>query len=193
MQSKLIENSKQLSSTAQKILEKTKVVQILSHLGQVETIGSLRLQLMYRLDIDLFVLSDTVDKDKAREITKLFIDQNMFQTVALADCQTYPEKDFPKGFYWELKVVDEDKYWKFDIWYLKPEEEYAKLVLGSIKKFEPELQKHPQKVELILQIKQAYFDGVKYKDKVKGFDIYTAVLENGIESIEAFEKWTIQK
>ena len=46
---------------------------------------------------------------------------------------------------------------------------------------------NPEKAEIILKIKEAYFDGVKYKDKIKSFDIYTDVLENGIISVKDFE------
>lgn len=76
--------------------------------------------------------------------------------------------------------------WKFDVWYLKPDERYTNLVSDSISKFEKILSENPGKRETILKIKEAYFDGVKYKDKVKSFDIYTAVLENGINSVEEF-------
>ena len=110
----------------------------------------------------------------------------IFQTVALADYQTFPAYDMPLGFYWELIIPYENKNWKFDVWYLKPEEKYTDMVLSSIKRFESALAKNPEKSETILKIKEAYFDGVKYRDKVKSFDIYTAVLENGVNSVEEF-------
>jgi hypothetical protein len=64
------------------------------------------------------------------------------------------------------------------------------MFLSSIKKFVSSLVKNPEKAEIILKIKEAYFDGVKYKDKVKSVDIYTAVLENGVNNVEEFSKTT---
>ncbi len=182
----LIKKSEDLCKTANEILAKTNVVEIFSKLGKVEIIGSLRLKMMYRLDIDLLVISETIEKNEAKEITKQFLDTGIFQTVALADYQTFPAYDMPLGFYWELIIPYENKNWKFDVWYLKPEEKYTDMVLSSIKRFESALAKNPEKSETILKIKEAYFDGVKYRDKVKSFDIYTAVLENGVNSVEEF-------
>ncbi len=184
----LIKNSQNLCDTANKILKQTKAVEIFSQLGQVEVIGSLKLGLMYRRDLDLLVISDKIEKTKALEITKEFLDSGKFRTVALADYQTYPGFDMPLGFYWELVVIEDDQEWKFDVWYLEPRERYTKLVLDSIKKFEQLLTQNPEKAEIILKIKEAYFDGIKYKDKVKSFDIYTAVLEKGVTSVEEFTR-----
>jgi len=186
MNNDLIKNSQDLYEEASKILEKTKVVEIFSELGKIEIIGSVRLKLLYRFDIDLLVISDDIDKNKAQAITKQFLDSGIFQTVALADYQTFPADDMPLGFYWELIISHEEKNWKFDVWYLRPGERYTDLVLSSIKRFEKALSESPAKAETILKIKEAYFDGVKYKDKVKSFDIYTAVLENGVNSVEEF-------
>ncbi len=182
----LIQNSKNLFVSANEILKKTEAIEIFSKLGKVEIIGSLRLNLMYRRDIDLLVISEEVEKDKAIETTKEFLDKGIFQTVALADYQTFPAYDMPLGFYWELIISHEKQNWKFDVWYLKPNERYTKLVSDSIEKFEKLLSANPEKAEIILQIKKAYFDGVKYKDKVKSFDIYNAVLERGVNSAEEF-------
>jgi len=182
----LIKKSEDLCKTANEILAKTNAVEIFSKLGKVEIIGSLRLKMMYRLDIDLLVISETIEKNEAKEITKQFLNTGIFQTVALADYQTFSAYDMPLGFYWELIIPYENKNWKFDVWYLKPEEKYTDMVLSSIKRFESALAKNPEKSETILKIKEAYFDGVKYRDKVKSFDIYTAVLENGVNSVEEF-------
>lgn len=184
----LIENSQNLCNTAHKILANTNALAIFSKLGKVEIIGSLRLKLMYRLDIDLFVVSNKIEKYKAHEVTKRFLDKEVFQTVALADYQTFPAQDMPLGFYWELIIPYEGKNWKFDVWYLKPDEPYTHLVHESIKKFEQLLATNPEKSEIILKIKEAYFDGVKYKNGVKSFDIYTAVLEKGIATPEEFAR-----
>jgi hypothetical protein len=193
MNKDLIKNSKDLSDTASKVLEKTNAVETFLQLGKVEIIGSLRLNLLYRLDIDLLVISEDIDKAKARAVTKQFLDSNIFQTVAVADYQTFPAFDMPLGFYWELIVPHGGKSWKFDVWYLKPSERYTDLVLSSIKKFEGALSKNPEKAEIILKIKEAYFDGAKYKDKVKSFDIYIAVLEEGVSTTEEFANYIIKK
>ncbi|KKR05820.1 MAG: hypothetical protein UT34_C0002G0327 [candidate division WS6 bacterium GW2011_GWF2_39_15] len=78
---------------------------------------------------------------------------------------------------------------RFDVWYLKQDERYTHLVMDCIKSFKKELELHSKKRETILKIKEAYFNGVKYKDKVKSIDIYKAVLGNNIDSVVAFTKF----
>jgi hypothetical protein len=181
-----LENSKVLCKTAKAIINETHVIDSLLELGKVEIIGSLRLEVMYRRDIDLFVLSNVIDKAQAQEITKKFIESGLFQTVGFADYQTFPEDDMPLGFYWELIVIKDGEKWKLDVWYLKPDEKYTHMVLDAINTFEPLLSTYPEKKETILKIKEAYFNGTKYKDNVKSLDIYKAVLEGGINSVEEF-------
>ena len=59
----LIKKSEDLCKTANEILAKTNAVEIFSKLGKVEIIGSLRLKMMYRLEIDLLVISETIVKN----------------------------------------------------------------------------------------------------------------------------------
>jgi len=182
----LLDHSKQLHTTATAIIKDNNITEIFSQLGKVEVIGSLRLDLMYRHDIDLLVISDDIDKSKAQTATKQLLDLGSIRTVAMADYQTFPGDDMPLGFYWELVVIRDNQSWKFDIWYLKPAERYTHLVFDSIQKFSAALAKNPEKAKLILEIKQAYFDGIKYKNKVKSIDIYNAVLVEGISSVAEF-------
>jgi len=183
----LTRNSQKLCQSAQEILEITNLREILSEMGRVEIIGSLRWKAMYRLDIDLLVISEDINKDKALKVTKKYLDSGLFKKVSLTNYLEFPVHDMPLGFTWELIALHKDMEWKFDIWYLKPSESYTHLVSDSIKRFEPLLSKNPEKIDIILKIKEKYFDGVKYKDNITGFDIYTAVLERGISSIEEFE------
>lgn len=183
----LLENSKELCDTAHEILTETEALDIFSVLGRIEVIGSLRLELMFRNDIDLLVISETIEKHKAEEVTKNFSDKGVFSSIILKDYQSNPEYDMPLGFYWELGVEKDGQEWKFDVWYLKPDERYTDLVMSAIERFEFALKQNPEKGELILKLKRNYFDGIKYKNSIKSIDIYTAVLEKGIDSVEEFE------
>mgnify|MGYP003553278143 CR=1 FL=1 len=182
----LIKKSQNLCVEAYEILEKTNAIEILSKLGKVDIVGSLKLKLMYRRDIDLFVVSDVINTDMAKKITQFFLEANIFKKVTLIDYYKVQIDDMPRGFYWELIIFYAGYDWKIDVWYLKPEEIYTRMVFDALKKFELALLKNHSKAEIILEIKEAYFDGVKYKDNVTGFDIYTAVFDRGINSLEEF-------
>lgn len=184
--SPLLERGNQLKLVAKNILAESRLFEILAPLGRVELIGSVRLGLVYRQDIDLLVITEEVSRAKAVEAARQLLNDGYFQTVELMDYQKFPEFDFPAGFYFGLRVPVEGGYWKLDIWYLLAGEAYTGLVMAAIPRFEAELALNPQKAATVLQIKEAYFDGVKYRGGVKSFDIYRAVFDDNVRSVEEF-------
>jgi len=119
------------------------------------------------------VLSDNLEKDKAVELTKRFLSQNYFQTIGFADWCNYPTKDIPKGYYWELIAKKGLLSWKFDVWYITPDQDYS---IKTSRRFKELLSKNPEKKVEILKLKEKYFDGVKYRGSMSGSKIYEKVL-----------------
>ncbi len=187
----LVEQARILKSTAESLLEESNLLLRLTPLGKIEIIGSLRLGLMCRKDIDLLVISKKVNRKKAVEAAKNLLNDGYFQTVELMDYQQFPEYDFPLGFYFGLRVPIQAEYWKLDVWYLRPDEAYTQLVLTSLDRFEAELSQNPFKAGIVLEIKQHYFDGIKYRDGIKSVNIYKAVFEANVTGVEDFKKYVI--
>lgn len=188
MENPLLDRARRLKREAEKILAESRLLEILAPLGRVEVIGSVRLGLVYRRDIDLLVITEEVSRVKAVKAVKTLLDGGYFQTVELMDYQKFPEYDFPLGFYFGLRVPVEGADWKLDIWYLHSGEAYTRLVMGALPRFEAALAQNLQKAVTVLAIKEAYFDGVKYRDSVKSIDIYRAVFEDGVMSVEEFRE-----
>lgn len=170
----LIKKADFLKKEADSIVKESNIVNILSHLGDVHFVGGYYLNVIYRLDIDINVLSGCPDRDKALKVTNKLLKQGYFQTVGFADWKTFPKRGLPKGFYWELLVTKHKNSWKIDIWYLKPEEDHS---VEATEKFKSLLDKNPSKRIEILKLKRKYFNGTKYVGKATGFDIYTKILE----------------
>lgn len=185
----LIEQASILKTIAGSVLEESNLLLRLAPLGKIEIIGSLRLGLMYRKDIDLLVVSEKVDRKKAVEAAKNLLDDGYFQTVELMDYQQFPEYDFPLGFYFGLRVPIKGEYWKLDVWYLRPDEGYTQLVLTALDRFESELAQNPFKAGIVLEIKQHYFDGTKYRDGIKSINIYKAVFDANVTGLEEFNRY----
>lgn len=184
--SPLLARGSRLKLVAENILAESRLLEILAPLGRVEIIGSVRLGLVYRQDIDLLVITEEVSRAKAVEAARQLLNDGYFQTVELMDYQKFPEFDFPSGFYFGLRVPVEGAYWKLDIWYLHAAEAYTGMVMAAIPRFEAELALNPPKAATVLQIKEAYFDGVKYRGGVKSIDIYRAVFDDNVRSVEEF-------
>jgi hypothetical protein len=159
------------------------VVSLFSQVGHIHTVGSYRLNVMYRPDIDLIVATEAPTREQATRLTKLLLDQREFQSVGFADYVSYRKPSVTKGFYWELITPYANDWWKFDIWYLAPEDDTA---IAPAEHFERLLDGNPAARETILRIKEHFFDGVKYRAGITGFAIYDAVLNHGVSSLAEF-------
>src|SRR3989344_7232413 len=113
----LIKKSEDLKKDADSVVEKSKVKELLAKLGMTTFVGSYALDLLYRPDIDIFVQSSDCSREKAVELTKIFLDSDFFQTVGFADWTKQQPLNNVSGFYWELIHYSAKYKWKFDIWY----------------------------------------------------------------------------
>jgi hypothetical protein len=172
-----------LRRTAAELLRVTDLGALLARLGQVHEVGSFRLDVMFRPDIDLIVTSATPSRDQAIARTQELLERGQFQTVGFADCFSFWKPGAPAGFYWELIAPYAGDWWKIDVWYLTPKDDIS---IRPAEQFEQRLQNNPGARETILRIKEHFFDGVKYRDGVTGFAIYDAVLNVGVDSLAGF-------
>ncbi|MFC1710074.1 hypothetical protein ACFL0F_00230 [Patescibacteria group bacterium] len=186
MDENLITKADRLQKVANEIIKETGVATIFSRIGTVNFVGSYKLGLMSRPDIDMAIISTTPEKSKAVDITTELIQSEKFQTVGLADWFLYQGKNLKKGYYWELVYVFNEVYWKFDIWYSTKEEDDS---IGPTERKQVLLEKNPSAKKTILRLKHEFYDGVKYKDKVNGNRIYRAVLEHGVTDAQGLKKF----
>lgn len=169
----LIKRADELKEEADNIIGETEIVKVLSKLGKVDFVGSYALNLLYRMDIDVFVTSDNCSKSLAITTTKELLDRDLFQTVGLANCTDYEAPNGLPGFYWELIFIRGDRKWKFDIWYTAEKEIRT---IENTKKILVKLESNKEAREKILKLKEELFYGEKYKNDMNGFKIYEQVL-----------------
>ena len=161
----LIQHSLALKQDADKIIQDTKINEIFSSIGKVVFVGSYILNLLYRRDIDLFVLTDNCSKENADNVTKKLNDSSKFQTIDFANWNT--------GYYWKLEYIYQNNKWKFDVWYTS---EKNIITIEKTKKILNMLQQNPEARKQILKMKQNLYNGGTYKDNMNGFKIYEQVL-----------------
>jgi hypothetical protein len=180
-----------LKRAADELLRETGVIDIFAALGAVHLVGSYRLDVMYRPDIDLVVTADELHRDAAVATTKQLLDVGQFQTVGFANWTSHHNPDGARGYYWELRSFRGDDWWKVDTWYTKPEDDRS---IEPTERFARLLHGHPMAREVILGIKAHYFDGTKYRDGVTGHAIYDGVLNRTWMSVEGFiHGWNAQR
>lgn len=169
----LLKRSEGLKKDADSVIKRLRIKELLGELGKVTFVGSYALELLYRPDIDIFVQSGDCSREKAVELTKVFLDSDFFQTVGFADWSLQQPPNGVSGFYWEL-IHYSDKYqWKFDIWYTNIKDVKP---IEVTKRVADKLKDNPQARQQILQLKEKYYDGVKYRGGMNGIKIYEQVL-----------------
>jgi len=169
----LINKSERLKKDADITIERLNIKELLGSLGKVTFVGSYALDLLYRPDIDIFVQSEGCSRDKVVELTKVFLDSELFQSVGVADYTKLIPPNNVVGFYWELIHLSDKYKWKFDIWYTPTKDINTIVVTNRIIE---KLKQDPQARLQILKLKEKYYDGIKYSSGMNGLKIYEEVL-----------------
>lgn len=177
----LLKWASEFKSIADEILDETDVINILSELGEVNLVGSYRLNVMYQPDLDLTVNSDSPSLENAGLVTLKLIKSGKFQTVSFTDMYNNRLPGKSRGYYWKLTVTKNNVLWKFDIWYSTKDQDFA---IKSTIKYEKLLKNNPNKRELILSFKKQLSDGSKYVEGVTSVQIYDAVLNKGADNVK---------
>jgi len=185
----LLEKQTKLQTKANEIISKLNLLEFLNKYGEVHIVGSVITGLMTWPDIDIEVTNAELKLDNQLAIAKYLI-ESMAKQVCLQDYRVDnnpPSR--PKGLYLGVKYlyVDGTK-WKIDIW-LK-EEKVAETFIESENLFK---KLNNSNKLIILNIKSVICDHPKYKKEIFSTDIYDAVLNNNVTTIEDFTKYLARK
>jgi hypothetical protein len=92
----------------------------------------------------------------------------------------------PNGLYWGIKLGDERRgAWKLDIWFLDSQgfEHHADYCEALRQRLTPEHR------SAILEIKEAYWRRVEYRDIITSDQIYRAVLDSDVRTLDGFQQF----
>jgi type I restriction-modification system DNA methylase subunit len=102
----------------------------------------------------------------------------------LIDNRSAFEKNRPQSMYigviYNLDGID----WKIDIRYLNPSDAWAEDDLKRIKS-----RLTSEKIQMILEIKTAFHSHPKYRKEISGYEIYNAVLDKNISTVDEFNNY----
>jgi len=147
------------------ILDRTKIVNLLSKLGDVRIGGSYYTNLMYGPDIDIFVATNN-PRDSAIKFLNQIIKKRSFQKYQYGDFENFPRKNKPSAHIVVLILPFNNRRWEIEIWFLKEHSE-------SQIKLEEKLKQLPHitKVEIIELKARREKLGID-KHSLSSFDIY---------------------
>lgn len=188
----IFQTQEELQKEASKILEDLGLLALFGKYGEVAIVGSMRLGLMTRKDIDIEIVVPHFDKTTLKEILTSLCDKQFLRLdLTMIDNTTKQSQNLPVGFYIGIqyagpnilieKMRDNPLVWHIDAWFVTMEHARSTNMTNSIQeKLTPETKK------IILEIKSELTKNPEYKNKFSGLDIYNAVLEKEITTVQDF-------
>jgi hypothetical protein len=162
--------------------------ELLGSVGQVVRVGSAALGLMVWRDLDLTVVCTKLAIEPVAALVARLAAHPRVQRVAFRNDTGHWNTDprYPDGLYLGVgyrSPLGHD--WKLDIWFV--DEPDRQPDLAHIRWMPAQLSLEAR--ETILLVKHAWVSRPEYGKSVTSFDIYTAVLQDGVRTREAFEAW----
>jgi hypothetical protein len=179
----LLEKNKYFQEKANDLLAKTSIENVLSKYGEFSFQGSYSYGLMMSGDIDMYVISENITRDKALDIFNEIVKSvPVFYGYKFNDFVSHPGwEGIPRGYCFNLSLRDNGEKWKMDIWLLQ-KTEFDKL--ENYKQLIKEKLNDANKLT-ILDIKNYREEN---KLKISSVKIYDAVLKDGISSIFEYKE-----
>jgi hypothetical protein len=188
--SELLAIDESLREEATKLLEERGLRRTLEEFGTVHLVGSYTLNLMVWRDLDIFIEVPNICLDDffelGRRVANLLSPFKMFLTDYTAGPSEY---DF-HGMYWGIRLGDLRKgAWKIDL-----HAEGRPRCMKAVKQCESIARRltHDSRCR-ILAIKSKIWNHSKYRDAITSQDVYDAVLDHNITTLEEFWKYVEKK
>src|SRR3989344_771731 len=181
----LLKQEEDLQKEARELLRETGIQEFLSKFGEIEIGGSLDSGLMVWRDIDMGVISPEINEEKYWQMVKfLFGLNNYYHSLYIQDFRESVNPASPKGLYIGLKIKFRNNMWKVDVWYLGPRKNPNENFNIWLKE---NLNNENRKT--ILEIKNLVYEDPKYRKEFYSIDIYKAVIEEGVKTLDEFRKY----
>jgi len=182
----LLEQAAALRGEADDLLHQEGLLALLQSYGPAAVIGSYTLDLMTWPDLDLSVrLPDALDVSTFFAIGNRIV--TTFHVAKMSYSNHFVRTDVPfdRGLFWGIRLLYRGRTWKLDLWGYG-EEGYR----ASGERFE-RLRKRLEQADrmAILRIKDVMCREENYRLEVSSLQIYEAVLEDGVKTVEGFRSW----
>jgi hypothetical protein len=182
----LLNLNKLIKQEADKILFDKGLLGILGSFGTPHISGSYLLDLMTWRDLDIYLEVDSFSETDFFELGSKICTALEPVKMSFRNELIGKTKGLPAGLYWGIYLGNERAgAWKIDVWAVNASE-YQRLnnfCTGIKQKLTHEA------VTKILAIKSQCWKDPEYRRSYSSLDIYTAVLENDVSTIEAFRDY----
>ena len=188
----LLQRQDRLQNEAQALVRKLDLVRLLSSVGTVRVHGSSVLGLMTWRDIDLSVSSPGLSIERAYEVMlPLLTHPRVKQVRYLNESGTFNLTGLPhdeRSFFMLLYDSGAESDWKIDISFWLAEGARPEPIHTMV-----EQKLTPETRLAILYIKDVWWRQPSYRQEVSSVDIYYAVLQHGVRTLDEFDQYLIER
>ncbi len=177
-----------LRAQADVMLEGTGIMDVFAKHGRASPIeGSYQYELMMYPDLDIGLVADTITKQDFANLLADLAVHPAVRKLSTADTINFvPKRPLPKGYWIGIEIPFEGDHWGIDCWFQQldwgseQEGDYTErlLALGQDGK------------DAVLAIKYELIRNGTYGKRYLSNDVYDAVLDHGVRSVEDFGKLT---
>lgn len=177
----LVERQSALQHEAAEVIRDLRVEETLGAVGRAVAVGSFVTGLMVWRDLDFVVDASGLTTGGAFEVIHPLLARSR-----LAHYENDPEL---RRHYFVLRIPWRDDEWKLDV------SLFLAGIPPDIEVFQDELgERITESTRLtVLMLKDAWFEEAAYPDVVGAFEIYDAVLWNGVQSLEQLDAYLLQR
>jgi len=184
----LLRQQAELQAEAGAVESDLRLEELLTPLGEVNRVGSAALGLMVWRDLDLTVVCTKLALEPVTAVGARLAAHPRVNTITFRNDtkQWKTNPNYPDGLYLGVgyrSPTNND--WKLDIWFVDEPERQPDL---AHMRWMPE-KLTPEARTTILLIKSAWAPRPEYGKSVTSFDVYSAVLNDDVRTLEAFDEW----
>jgi hypothetical protein len=174
-----------IKKEADELLSGKGLLGVLKQFGDPHISGSYSLDLMTWRDLDIYLEADDLTESRFFELGEKIVSILQPVKMSFRNERIAHTKGLPAGLYWGIYLGNERAgAWKIDIWAVDSEQ--CKRLLDHCKVIHDQLTEENR--NYILDIKSQCWQDPEYRRSYSSRDIYTAVLQKGITTIEEFRK-----
>lgn len=184
----LLRQQAELQAEARAVEADLGLQELLSPIGEINRVGSAALGLMVWRDLDLTVVCARLALEPVTAVSARLAAHPRVNTITFRNDSEHwkTNPNYPDGLYLGVgyrSPTNAD--WKLDIWFVDEPERQPDL---AHMRWMPEKLTREARTTILL-IKTAWAPRPEYGKTVKSFDIYSAVLSDGVRTLEAFNEW----
>jgi hypothetical protein len=186
MNNPLLHFNSLIKKEADEMLFEKGLFSILRSFGIPHISGSYALDLMTWRDLDIYLQVDDISETDFFLLGSKIVPAFNPVKMSFRNERIGKSKRLPNGLYWGIYLGNERAgAWKIDIWAVDTKE--CQRLLNYCADIKEKLS--PLKSLYILGIKSQCWKDPEYRRSYTSMDIYTAVLNKGITTIEAFKEY----